>query len=1122
MNCSLKDLTLGIAKKLRVALALTSLTLGTATAGLVTEAPLKSSGFGTLPLYFQAGVGATSADFPYLARGRACNFFVGATEAVLVLNQMDTPLPRGPHELADPVGTPELKTRELRFEFVGADPAACVNGADELSGKANYFLGNNPAQWRTSVPLFGRVRVAQMYPGVDLVYYGNEQRLEYDFVVAPKADPGRIAIHFTGADGVQVNPAGELVFTLGRETIRQPKPLAYQEVNGVRKPIAGGYALTTPQTVTFKLGDYDSALPLVIDPVLSYSTFYGGKGPDAAWGVAVDTNGFVYVVGETMGALPTTPSTVANHFQGAGGLKGDAFVAKFNNAASSLIYLSYLGGSADDVGLALAVDDGGNAYVTGYTDSTNFPTQNPIQRNLSGSRYPGLNLTPIDAFVTKLGPAGTNLIYSTYLGGDWKDEGVGIAVDKAGAAYVTGYTESTNFPTLTTLAGRTNYGGGGDAFLTKISTGGNNLVYSMYLGGTNQDAGSGVAVNGEGVAFVTGYTGSGDFPIFQPTNIPSFGFYQPRLVGGRNAFITVMGATGIMPVYSTYLGGSGNSAAFRIALDAASDFYVTGFKTADSSFPITPSALNPGGVFRSDNGATNWISSSTGLVSILATSLAVDASTPTTLYAGTSRGVARSDDGGASWKSTTLSVIGPTNVSSPSVAVGTVYALAINPGPPATLYAGTGFQGVYQSRDGGTTWSLNSTDLLNQVVSELALDPITPATIYAATGGGVYQSTNSATNWSAINKDLGNLNVRGLVLDPTAPATLYAATGAGVYRTTNSGAAWHALNLGLANRSTHAIAMDPVTPTTLYVGTDAGVFKSINAGTNWSEINAGLTVSNISALAIDPLAPATLYAGTFNGLFKSSDAGESWSMVTNGLAVPHVLCLAVNPQATATLYAGTSGTTSFGGEDVFIFKSGSNGYSSIFGGVANDEGWDVAVDATGHAHIVGVTYSTNFPTQNTSGFLRATNSGGADAFVAELSADGGSLVQSAYFGGSGRDLAYGIALDPAGNSYFVGKTSSTNFPTLHPFQNTLGGGTNAFLAKLLVDTTGPALQIARTGSGATLSWPPYWPEFSLQTATDLTATNAWITLGTVPFQTNGTLNVQLGTTNAAGYFRLRR
>lgn len=1095
-------------------------------------------------MFFESEGNKNGGEFPFLARGRTCNFFVGPTEAVLMLNH------RRSHHSDVEERPPGLRQngraftraatevgeapRELRFEFVGANPAARVTGLDELTGKANYFLGRDPAQWRTSVPLFGRVSVAQIYPGVELIYYGNAQRLEYDFVVAPGADPSKIVIQFTGADQIQIDAAGELVFTLGRETIRQPKPVVYQTVRGSRKLIPGSYSLTAGQTVAFQLGEFDRELPLVIDPVLSYSTFYGGSGLDIARAVGVDTNGFVYVAGETTGALPTSPGTRTNRYNGSGSYKGDAFVAKFSNDASSLIYLSYLGGSADDVGLSLAVDDAGHAYVTGWTDSDDFPTTNAIQPRIGGQPYPGLDLYPIDGFVAKLGVAGTNLIYSTYLGGDLVDEGVGIAVDRGGAAYVTGYTESTNFPTLNTMTGwpfgggtnypvgsnyveavyfyrGTNYHGNGDAFLTKISPSGTNSIYSLFLGGTNQDAGSGVAANAAGLAFVTGSTRSPDFPIF-PTN-------QFGLASGLDAFVTIIGATGTNPVFSTFLGGSGDNAGYRIALDAASQYYVTGTTQNDPSFPITPSTVNPGGVFRSENAAANWIPASHGLQSVVVSAVAIDPQTPTRLYAATGRGVARSLDGGANWNSA-VQVRFETEFLTPAVAVGLVSALAIDPATPSTIYAGTSLQGVYRSSDAGTTWSLSNTGLLNLAVSTIAVDPHAPAILYVGTSTGVFKSTNSASHWSAINNGLNSVSVKALTIHPTRPTTIYAASSGGVFRSTDGGGAWMAFNSGLSNLFVQAIAIDPATPATLYAGTLGGVFKTINAGTNWSEINAGLTTTNVTCLAIDPSAPETVYAGTANGLFKSSDGGTNWSRVTNGLSVTSILALAVNPLTPATLYAGSGGTSYFGGEDVFLFKSGPEGYSAVLGGARNDEGWDVAVDAAAHAHLVGVTYSTNFPTQNAAGFLRATNAGGADAFVAEFSAGGDALVKSAYLGGASDDLGYGIALDAVGNVYFVGETSSTNFPTLAPGQSAFGGNKDAFLAKLLGNTA-PTLRIALVGSEVTLSWPPYWPEFSVQTSTDVAETNGWSPLGIAPIQTNGAFHLPLGTTNAASFFRLR-
>jgi hypothetical protein len=419
------------------------------------------------------------------ARGKQCQFFVSPTEAVLSLNKIEASpsvpllervrsgLPRtniqsrpGLPQAGSAVHPTSVSSRAMRMTFVDANPHARVAGDGELPGKVNYLIGNDPAQWQKGVSLFTRVRVEHLYAGVSLVYYGNAQRLEFDFQVAPQADPAAIAIRFEGPEKIRVDEHGDLVLSLGQDEIRQPKPTIYQDVRGVRKEVSGDYQLTDQRTVTFKIGDYDHALPLVIDPVLSYSTYFGGSDSDTAWGVAVDANGFVYVAGETLSANLPTPGGFQTT-NGGHNVFGDAFVAKFDNTATSLVYMTYLGGNADDFALALALDGAGNAYLTGYTDSTNFPLISAIYTNLSGSNYSEVSIAPTDAFVAKLDPSGSNLVYSTYLGGNGIDLGIGIAVDAAGNACVVGYTESTNFPTVSALYN--NYRGFGDAFAAKIN-----------------------------------------------------------------------------------------------------------------------------------------------------------------------------------------------------------------------------------------------------------------------------------------------------------------------------------------------------------------------------------------------------------------------------------------------------------------------------------------------------------------------------------------------------------------------------------------------------------------------------------------------------------------------------
>ena len=318
------------------------------------------SALGNLPLYFEAGPAPAAGPARFITRG--CNYQFSLS----------------PAEVQITLGKNGVKPAAVRMDFAGADPGAQMSGDTELPGKVNYLMGNDPAAWRTGVPTFARVRVEELYPGVDLVYYGNQRQLEYDFTLAPGTDPDLIKIHFDGADKISIGAQGELILALGRDEIRQPAPVIYQMVAGTRQAVAGGYRLINRHTVAFAIGKYDHQLPLVIDPVLSFSTYFGGNSSDAAWSIALDTNGFMYIAGQTLSTqfYPTSGAFQTN-FAG-GGVTGDAFVAKLTTNGQSLIYFTYLGGSADDIAYALTVDAAGHAYVAGTTDSANFPVTNAI------------------------------------------------------------------------------------------------------------------------------------------------------------------------------------------------------------------------------------------------------------------------------------------------------------------------------------------------------------------------------------------------------------------------------------------------------------------------------------------------------------------------------------------------------------------------------------------------------------------------------------------------------------------------------------------------------------------------------------------------------------------------
>ena len=1110
----------GLARKFGAALVCAVFALGVSAAQPGVK-NANASGVGNLPLYFEPTDANSTVQFT--ARGRLSGFSIAPNEATLTLSRFEEKAQR---QVAGPARNSGryTTTRSLWFEFVGANPNAQVAGESALSGTANYFIGNDPAKWRTAVPLFERVRVTGLYPGVNLVYYGNEQQLEYDFVVAPGTNPDCISIRINGADKMHVDGAGDLVIQLGDQTIRQPKPVIYQVVNGTRQSVNGGYQLAGNR-VAFRIADYDRSLPLVIDPILSYSSYYGGSGLDLAWAVATDPNGNLYVAGETMGGLPINPGvTITNQFDGpktVQGLHGDAFVAKFANASSNVIYLAHIGGTLHEVGISVAVDETGNAYLTGYTDSTNFPVENALFPTISGTFFPPLGF-PIDAFVTKLGSQGTNLLYSTYLGGEGVDEGIGIAIDGAGNAYIAGYTESTNIPYATYLGSAITNKGGGDGFFAKIAPNGASLINFTYLNGTNLDVASDIAATDDGTAYVAGYTQSRNFPISSITNVP-----QPYLAGGMDAFFAIFRADNTF--FSTYLGGSGDNTAYRITTDANSNFYITGATREDPSFPIAPSKLNPGGIARSDNNAGNWTNANLGLASIVVPAIAIDPINPLNIYAATWRGIVRSSDGGAIWFGGSSAPT--TNGFATAVTVGVVLSLAIDPSNPANIYAGTSSEGVYFSTNFGAFWTLSRTGLVNQTVNAMAVSGLAPTNIFAGTLGGVYRSTNSAGRWSTINSGLGNFSVRALAFDPSTASTLYAGTAGGVFRTTNATVAtpsWTGVNSGLANLSVQALAVDPVTPTTIYAGTARGIFKSGNRGGNWTNLLAFMSTTNgftnVTALAIDPAVPTTIYAGATNGVFKSMDAGITWAIATNGMMTNRVLSLAINPQSPSILYAGLHGKPFFGDKDVFVFKSSPAFplYSAVFGGTRSDEGWDVTTDSAENVYLVGATTSTNFPTAAI-GTMRGTNSGGtSDAFVAKLNSAGDELIYSVYLGGTKRDLAYGVAVDATGSAYVVGETDSANFPTVSPIQSQIRGNRDAFIAKISSGTLAPIpLNETLSGTNIVLSWSALSPEFVLQSNLSLTNAAGWSNVAAPVVVTNGLRVVTLPATNSAMFFRLR-
>ncbi len=550
--------------------------------------------YGHLPLSFEANQGQTDGQAKFLSRGHGYTLFLTSTEAMLVLSMppggdasadarivgKPAPLPTKDRLLRNPTSnSAPAPATVLRMQMVGSNAHPQVVGLEELPGKTNYFLSNDPQQWRTNVSTYAKVHYTAVYPGVDLVYYGHQGQLEYDFRVAPGADPHVITLRFEGTDRVDVDAEGDLMLSTAGGSLRFQKPLVYQEVDGHRQVLAGGYVPTGPQQVGFSVVTYDPAHPLIIDPVFLYATFLGGIGDSTGFGIAVDAAGNAYVTGSVSGFnspddFPTTPGAFHTSVID---VNTAVFVTKLNATGSALIYSAYFGGHTgsrssggvvDNISSSIAVDAAGNAYVTGQTTAVDFPMTPGVHQPTLGDDYGA-------AFVTKLNTAGSGLIYSTYLS---SGNGVGpssafsgIAVDAAGNAYMTG-------------AGRRTLGGNYDAFVAKLTPDGSALVYGTLLGGSAFDIGIGIAVDAAGNAYVTGQSGV-DFPVTP-------GALQPMYGGNFDAFVAKLNSAGSALIYSIYLGGSEDDRGFGIAMDAAGNAYVTG-STRSADFHVTKGAFQP-------------------------------------------------------------------------------------------------------------------------------------------------------------------------------------------------------------------------------------------------------------------------------------------------------------------------------------------------------------------------------------------------------------------------------------------------------------------------------------------------------------------------------------------------
>jgi uncharacterized repeat protein (TIGR01451 family) len=555
---------------------------------------------------FEANQGQTDKRVKFISRGAGYTLFLTRDSAVMALQNAGSA--ERLHESAAPATSPSMpyigdnlsgtwrgqsstsSEAVLNMRVVGANPAAHVTASDRLEAKSNYFIGNNRAKWRTNVPNFGKVRYAGIYPGVDLVYYGNQRQLEYDFVVAPGADPNVIALRFaSGPEGngslsSSIDNNGDLVAHLEGGNVLFRKPVVYQtDGQEHKKLIDAHYVVRGNGQVGFEVAAYDRGKQLVIDPTLSYSTYLGGSNVDVGLAVALDRFGSCFITGSTLSSdFPTM-----NPFMGYQGQE-DVFITKFNSKATALEYSTFVGGSGDDVAQDIHLDSLGDMTVTGYTLSTDFPLKNPIQKTFGGGTVTG------DAFLFQIASHGTALVFSTYLGGSSDDQGFSLAIDSSNNIYVAGHTSSTNFPVtagaLQTTCGVNASGSCSNGFALKVPSKGNVLTYSTYLGGSGGlgDSAYGIAIDTNGDAYLAGITGSPNFPTTSGAFDTTCGT-DGECNGTYDGFVTEINPTGSGLVFSTFLGGSGYDYASGIALDSTGSIYVSG-NTVSTDFPVTSGA----------------------------------------------------------------------------------------------------------------------------------------------------------------------------------------------------------------------------------------------------------------------------------------------------------------------------------------------------------------------------------------------------------------------------------------------------------------------------------------------------------------------------------------------------
>ncbi len=958
--------------------------------------------YARLPLGFEKQEGASGEKF--VARGQG--YVIGLERGRATIGVVDK----------------EKTSHAVSLEFAGSKAGQAIPGP-EVPGKINYIRGNDPRKWQIGLSSYERVTYPDTYPGIDVVYYGNQQQLEFDLVVKPGADPEAIRLKVAGTDKLSIDGSGALVLGEAAASLRVALPQIYQEVNGAKKNVRGHYAIAGRNEVAFRVDPWDHTRPLVIDPTITYSALFGGgQSTTLGYAIALDSSGDIFIAGYTYDPDFPTVNAFQNSLKGYSTTSGgaDAFVTKINPAGTALIYSTYLGGSNLDYAQGLAVDSTGAAWVTGQTQSSDFPVLNAAQPTLGGSA---------DAFVARFNSAGV-LQFSTYLGGSSYDYGYGIAVDSSNNGYVTGYTASSNFPTTAGVVNTTN--ASQDAFATKYSPAGT-VLYSTLLGGANCcTQGFGIAADSAGDAYVTGSSGASTF-----TGAPGGGA-QTTNAGGNDAFVAKLNPTGTALLYFTFLGGANYDDGTAIAVDASGDAYIggytysTGLATAGAAqttftgvYDAFAAELNPAG------SAFTYVTYLAGDRTNYLTGLALDGSGNVYLTGYTDsnnfpavaavqglpiNGVSlfNSTNSGASFSGFDSNIPG-----------GAVSQISINPAGTSAVVLTEG--GIYRTVNGGATWTLQFGGAFYNNDSFLTRSPAAPGTLYAAQCcAAIYQSTDDGVTWNFISNPTQSNGIQGILADPLNASTVYLFGGTSpyVFVSTDGGATFNPAGTGLPGQVNAMVSTTAGGVATLYAGTNGfGIYTSTNQGGSWTAANSGLPPTSYAAQNSLSASGTTVYFAQ-GYIYVTTNGGASWAGTPGGYVSADQV--AASPQNASVLYAVTYNNTVVESSDGgTTWSSPATGLPSSF---AYYYGSQLVVDPSNSAHVFLV--------------VQIFDSG----FVAKLNNTGSALIYSTYLGSSQYTEPYGIATDGAGNAFVTGYTSGAGFPIT---STALPAGTyGAFITKI--------------------------------------------------------------------------